>query len=474
MFASSSRKVSDRDAEQALTKLGLGSKSSAMSWDTRKGSAGSYSYTNMTATGDDGQAVTVEKLELSGVRMEEGAATFDILKASELQTKDKDASVSVGKIMLSGPSPDMAKAITKAISEGSKIDDMSDLDLNIDLDDEDIYFDAINIEDVTISADEGGGTLKQLAWGDVGDTGRGLFLLEELNLNVQEKNKPAVKIQLESASARGIDMAAFKNMSNNQKRLARGARGPMDIFGRSNAFAKTFDTAGFKNLDINVGTLSLRSDGGQGSANRKGDVTTIQQVLQPFIIKFTSPPEAREMKEVYDVFQILGYDEMVFTSSQTSSLNEKTGDISVENSYFDLQDGFRFSYNLEAKGLTDGNASPKEAMDDMEIARLDLALEDKSILDRAFKVAAKKQGSSPALLRMQAKGGLMLMTAMAQNEQQQEMASQLSKAVNRFIDDGGTIKVGINPDTPIRASDLQNINPGNMDMGGLGFYARTD
>ena len=474
MFTDSSRKVSSGDAEKALSQLGLGDNNAVMTWKERSGKAGNYVYTSLTATGDDGQTVNVDKLELSGVRMNDsGAATFDILKAYDVNTTDKDATVNVGKLELSGPSPAMAKAITKAIAEGPAFDGMDSLDLDLDLDDENSHFDAINIEDVTVTADEGGGTLKQLAWGEVDGLGRGLFLLEGLDFKVREKGKPAVKIKLGSASARGVDMDAFKDIKDKQENMARGPQGMMGMFGGSKAFAKTFDTMGFKDLDIEVGSLSMRSEGAQGSAKQKGDVTTIQQVLQPLTIKFSEAPEERELKEAYEFFQTLGYDEMVITSSQTSSLNEKTGEVKVENSYIDLKDGFRLSYNLEAGGLTDSSDS-EEAMNNMTISKLDLALEDKSILDRAFKLAAKKQGSSAGLLKMQAKGGLMMMTAMAQNEQQQEMAAQLSKAVNKFIDDGGTLKVGINPATPLKASQLKNINPGNTDISKLGFYAKTE
>jgi len=473
LFANSSRKVSDKDAEQALTKLGLGDKSAALSWNNRSGKAGNYVYTDLTATSDDGEAVTMDKLELIGVRMDGGAATFDILKAFDIKTSDDDVTASFGKVELSGPSPKMAAAITKAFADASKIENMNDLDFDIDFDDEDIYFDAINIESVSLNAEEGGGTLKQLAWGEVGDTGRGLFLLDGLNFNIKEKGKPAVKIKLDSASARGVDMDAFKDIKDRQKNMARGPQGMMGMFSGNNTFAKTFDTMGFKNLDVEVGSLSIRSDGAQGSAKQKGDVTTIKQVLQPLTIKFSEAPEDREMKQAYELFQTLGYDEMVITSAQTSSLNEKTGEVKVENSYLDLKDGFRLAYNLDAGGLTD-SPDAANAMENMTLSRLDLSLEDKSILDRAFKLAAKQQGSSAGLLKMQAKGGLMMMTAMAQNEQQQDMAAQLSKAVTKFIDDGGTLKIGVNPEAPIRASELKNMNPGTMDMSTLGFYAKTE
>ena len=473
LFSAKNRKVSDADAEQALTSLGLGDNGAAMSWDKRTGKAGNYVYSGLTASGEDGAAVTINKLELSGVRMDNGIATFDILKAYEMKTKDKDASVSVGKIELSGPSPDMAKAITKAFAEGSKIEKMGDLDLNIDLDDEDIYFDAINVEDISLSADEGRGSVKQFAWGEVGDTGKGLFMLQGLDFNVQETGKPAVKFKLDSASANGVDMDALDDMKNAQKKLSRGPQNAMSMFSGKNSFAKNFDTAEFKNLDIEVGTMSLRSEGAQGSAKKKGDVTTIQQVMQPLTLKFSDVPEDRELIQMYEAFQTLGYDELVFSTAQTSSFNEKTGEVKVEDSYIDLKDGFRMSYNLDAGGLQQ-TADAENAMDNMTLSRIDIALEDKSILDRAFKFAAKEQGSSPGLLKMQAKGGLMMMTAMAQNEQQQEMAAQLSKAINKFIDDGGTLKVGINPAAPLRASELKNMDPNTMDMSTLGFYAKTE
>lgn len=473
LFSTESRKVTDSDAEQALASLGFGNNGAAMSWENRAGKAGNYVYSGLTAKGDDGAVVTINKLELSGVRMDDGVATFDVLKAYDMNTKDQDASISVGKIELAGPSPEMAKAITKSFAEGSKIENLGDLDLNIDLDDEDIYFDAINFEDVSLSADEGRGRLKQFAWGEVGDTGKGLFMLQGLDFNVQESGKPAVKFKLDSASANGVNMDALEDMKSAQKKLSRGPQNAMNMFSGKNSFAKNFDTAEFKNLNFEVGTMSLTSDGAQGSAQKKGDVTTIQQVMQPLTLKFTDAPKEPELIKLYEAFQTLGYDELVLSTAQTSSLNEKTGEVKIEDSYIDLKDGFRMSYNLDAGGLQTV-ADGQNPMDNMTLSRMDIALEDKSFLDRVFKFAAKEQGSSPGLLKMQAKGGLMMMTAMAQNEQQQEMAAQLSKAINKFIDDGGTLKVGINPSAPLRASELKNMNPNTMDLSTLGFYAKTE
>lgn len=486
LFDVDSRKVSNADAEKALGVLGLTeSNSKGLSWDKRDGDKGNYTYKNLTISDDDGSA-TIEDVELFGVRMEGEAATFDKMVAKGLVAKGEDGTVRIESMAVARPSPAFAAAITEALS---RVDELGDLDgLDLDMDGQDVHFGAMRANNVELEGPDFNGSLDSLAWGEFEDSGEGLFVLEDLKIKGRPEGKPELDITLGSINASGLNMDYFRSMSDKGK----GRRGsnPMgQVIKGVSPYTKTFDTVSFSDVDISMDGLHITTDGGQGKTTKKGDTLVTRQVLQPMVIRFDAEPTDRGMIEAKKSLASLGYDELVITSAQTSELNAKNDTVKITDSFLDLKDGFRLSYGYEATGInavregvesaqSNGRSLNERQMqkltDDITLKSVDIALADKSIIDRGFKLAAEKQGSSPKLLRMQAKSMLMLMGLGVKSEAQGELVGELSRAMGQFIDDGGTLKLRVAPAQPLTVSQLRKLETGDMGVEALGFSATVE
>lgn len=488
LFDVDSRKVSNADAEKALAMLGLSdSNQKGLSWDKRSGEKGNYTFTNLTLQDDEGKAI-IEEVKLSGVHMDGEFATFDKMVAQGLEAEGSDGTVRVESLAVARPSPAFAAAITKALSKLDEVKDLDDITLDIELDDDDIYFGALRFDAVEFEGSDINGSLDSLAWGEFDDSSEGLFVLEGLEMKGRSDDDIDVNVKLGAINATGLNMAHYRAMSDKQG----GRRGgnPMNqIIGGVSPYTKTFDTVSFSDVDISMDGLHITTDGGQGKTTQKGDSLITRQVLQPLVIRFDGEPTERGLIEAKKSLTSLGYDELVITSAQTSELNAKSDTVTVSDSFLDLKDGFRLSYGYEASGVnavregvesaqrngqTLNGRQMEKLTDNITVKSIDLALADKSIVDRGFKFAAEKQGSSPKVLRMQAKSMLMIMGLGVKTEAQGELIGELSRALGQFIDDGGTLKLQVAPAEPLTVNQLRKLETGDMGVEALGFSATVE
>ena len=153
-----------------------------------------------------------------------------------------------------------------------------------------------------------------------------------------------------------------------------------------------------------------------------------------------------------------------------------------------MKDGFKLSFDYDMVGYKafaekaasmqgSTGKSPMAAMgmlSEMKFNHLRLALRDDSIIDRSFKLAAKQQGGTPDALRQQAKMGLAFLPMMAQDEGQQKIAGELSTALGKLLDDGGTLVIDLSPKEAIDfGTIMQGGMGGNLDVSTLGLTIET-
>ena len=233
-----------------------------------------------------------------------------------------------------------------------------------------------------------------------------------------------------------------------------------------------------KNFNLSVDTLRVTTEGASGKATRKNGVVRMDQSLSPVRIAFDGDPQDRDLREMREGLNALGFDELVISASQTSVLDEANDTFSVENAVVNLEDGFNLSYDYKGSGLSSiksidqDNMSPDEIesmLGNMKLNSMNMALTDYNLVDRIIKFVAEQQGTSEALIRMQAKGGLMVLSLGAQNEAQGKALSDIGSALGNFIDDGGTLKIQLNPETPVSVDQFTNMDPQSLDPAELGF-----
>ena len=476
------RKVSDSEAKEALGELKLLEKSGTdLSWAKSSGKNGNYVYKSLTTKSDEGE-LTIDRAELFGVHMEGDVASFDRADFSGIKIYDEkdEVTITIDSLSVARPTPDMAKAIMESLKHAKDMDD-----LEIHAKDIDLGFGAIAVNGVKVVSDEAKITTGQFIWGEDEETGLSDFRLADVNFRMQEKEEDdPITGSLGELSATGLKTNMFKG-------LTQDGRNPGKLIGGFNSLAQTYDTVKMDDLDIDSRVVSIRSKGFAAKATEKNGVTTMRSVGQPFIIKLKEAPKDREAKRAYDMIKSLDFDEIVLQTSQTTVLDSNKDTISVKDGRLSMKDGFALDYNYSASGLkamTDqlaemdktgqntrrGKAGIDAAMNDLKLSGFQMRLEDKSIVERGLKLAAEFRGASPSQVRKEIKVALALAPFAAGSDLERDMIGEAGKAFGKFIDDGGTLSIVLDPKTPISAQELSNLKRSDMTLEELGFSARVE
>lgn len=468
-----SRKVTESEAKQALGELNLLDKSGeALSWAESSGKNGNYIYTDLSAKDDDGQ-LTIAKAELVGVHMDGETATFDRADFSGIKIYDEkdDVTVTMDTLSVARPTPDMAKAIITSLQN---IKELDDLDMKVE--DKDMGFGALGMSGMNISSNDVNLSTESLMWGEDPETKLTDFKVQDVRFNLTEKTDEPMTGSLKSLSATGIRSNIFDSLPNSRK-------GPLGMVGGFNPLAKSYDTVKMEDLNFDSKVIEITSEGFEGKSTEKGGVTTQRAVGEPFIIRLKEAPKDREAKRAYDMVKDLGFDELVFQSSQTTILDANTDSVTVKDGLLTMKDGFKLSYNYDASGLkamTDRMQASngqqmdvQDAMEDMKLNGFQLRLEDRSIVERGLKLAGKFRGAEPDQVKKELKVALALAPMMASGLEG-EMLGEMAGAFGEFVDNGGTLSIVMAPKEPISMQELADYKGSNLSKSDLGFSAKAE
>ena len=434
---------SNAGADQALAAMGLDSPSDNVSWASMDGSDGNYTYSGLTFAADDGE-MTASEMSLHGVDMADGAPSFDKLVLSGAKMESDDGQGSIDRLMVADPHPEVASAILSSLSQMDSMDDFSG---DVDLDDGEMPFGAMLLEGVDVSSE--GNTVKvaTLGWGADETSGLGSLLLSDLAINaVNEDNGHPVSISVGTASGSDINLAIFDSMKGDMDAMSAHTN-PMKGEGAGNLLVK--------DVTMNVDTLAFSLTSLKVASTQEGDVSTQKMQLDPMTVRFSGEPSDFEMMEAYNALQSMGFEELVFTANMVGIYDKADNTVIVKDSVFSLEDGFDMAMDMKLSGVEDDDVEP-----DPLIHNISFALTDRSILDKAFAYAAEMQGGNPKLIRQQAKAGLSMAAMMVETPEERKLVSTLTKPLVKFIDEGGTLVFNINPPTPMRASELENMGDG--------------
>jgi len=480
-FEVPSRKVSEAEGKQALGELNLLDESGdALSWAKSSGKNGNYSYTNLSAKDGDGQ-MTIAKAELVGVHMDGDVATFDRADFSGIKIYDEteDVTVTLETLSVARPTPDMAKAIITSLQNIKELDD-----LDIDTDDEDMGFGALGMSGMKITSKDVNLTADSLMWGEDEATNLMDFKVSDVSFNLTEKADEPMTGSLKSLSATGIRGDMFDNLPD-------GRNNPMSMVGGFNPLAKMYSTFKMEDLNFDSNYVEITSKGFEGKATEKGGVTTQKSVGDPFIIRLKEAPKSREAKQAYDMVKELGFDELVFQTSQTMVMDSNKDTLAVKDGLFSMKNGFKVSYNYGATGLkamTDtiqamdksgknsgqGQAQIQAAIESMKLNGFQLRLEDQSIVDRGLKLAGKLRGAEPDQVKKELKVALSLAPLMAGGGLEGEMLGEMASAFGDFVENGGTLSIVMNPEDPISMAQLADYKRSKLSKSDLGFSAKAE
>ena len=164
-----------------------------------------------------------------------------------------------------------------------------------------------------------------------------------------------------------------------------------------------------------------------------------------------------------EMVKLLDYDKMVFSAKSKATANKSSGAYNLEQMTLNLKNGFNINMDGSFDGLQalfkDGATTEDiEAMGKtFKLNNFAFSIEDKSILDRAFKIYAQQAGIKPEAARVQAKAGLGVIGLMGAAQPGGEVLAEISEAASKFVGDGGTLTFKLNPSTPLSAAEIEDI-----------------
>jgi len=483
------RKARKSEAERVLKALGLETPSKTVKWEGHENQNQSHIFKSfVVTTPQSDQILTIKELALSGLYMAEDTPAFDRLVATNLVLNNSEDSLNIGNLVLNQPAPEIATDIIGFLKPQS---DFKNLDINLGINPGSLetFVGAMLAKNVEAKTPQAHINIKSLGWGADKDTQKAVFISEDIKLksaptsrsNPESNNSgSAFEISLKNVSGSGIDMRHYLNFDKPNSRQGSGL--PTAFPGPFTSFAKHYDTLQFSDLNAKFNGVILSTKGGQGQFRAKGDVTTIEHALQPLTIKIEDDIKSPGLNTLKESLEVMGYDQLVFQSRQTGQLNISSDTLSITDSFIDVQDGFRLSYNYEmgnvaalTKAMLEdrSDGSVNALLETLNLRNAYVALEDRSITERGFKLAAHMQNTSENLMRAQAKSLLLLAGLGAKTQAQGNLISELTKAVGKFLDTGGTLELTLNPETPIGLKALEGLQYGRLTHDDLGFSANV-
>lgn len=468
------RKVDNSEAEKALTALSLNkSGSGALSWASRDGDSGNYTFKGVTINGDDHDDVDIKigEIELWGAHMDGEQASFDKVEFKDFNVKeeDSDGTFTVDRFALVKPSPALAAGIAGLLGGDEDAFDKIEGEIS---------FKAVSFSKMDFSdEDEGNFKIDSMSMGEAKDK-TGVFSLSGLNIDMQpEKGSDVpVKMALNKFEITGANLKKYKGlMQESLKGEEASEKAFADIMKTMNVYDPDFKTAVMQGLDVNAGGLMVKMDSYKANAIKKKGIVTMSQTMSPLSIIPPKDTKNKDMKEFTDMLSTMGYDRLEFTAGGTSIMDEKADNLKTNGSFIEMRDGFRLSYDMDLTGYNaftkqvaalqaDKNASqnPMAAMglaNAIQIGHIRLALRDDSIMDRYFKLAAEQENTTPDALKQKIKDSLGMVSMAAQDEAQQKLADQLTESLTSFLDGGGTFVFEMSPKEP--------VSPGGVAMGAM-------
>ena len=463
------RKISDDEAKQALEELNLlQSSDEGLSWAKSSGKSGNYSYTDLAAKSDDG-TLTIDKAELYGVHMNGETATFDRADFSNIKiyNEDDDVTVTFDALSLARPTPAMAKSIINSLANIKDIDD-----LGLQSDSGEKSFGAISMTDTAIKSAELNGKIKTLIWSEDKNSGLTDMLLDDINVTFEGRQGESGQLALGEFSATGLRSNLFKGISS-----------PTALLGKFGSTGKNFDEVKLDDLSFNSSSVSISTEGFAGKATEKGGVTTIKQSSEPFRIMLKDQPKNPQAAQAFAMVKELGFDELVFQSSQTQIIDSNTDTVTVKDGVVTMKDGFNLDYNYSASGLNQlqknlkdngGQNDMNAALSSMTLNGVQFRLEDKSIVDRGLKLAAEFQGTTPDTIKNQIKIASAGASLFAGTGIEAALMGEMGTALSEFFENGGTLSVVVDPGEPVAMSQLANLKKSDLTIKELGFSAKVE
>ena len=427
------------------------------------------------------EALKIGKVELDGLDMTDTGATFSKLSVSDLAIGDGDEVGTLDNFTILNPSPALATFLSTAFS-GEDPGEFPPI--------EEITFDAISFADFEISGMDGipenalkiaDISLRGMGNGELeaavlsGLSFKGMEGDEALNGGIKKMAFYGMNYDfIQDIQALGEDPDEDEVMALVMSSMSDATDPPYDGIVMEDI---SFDGSGI-NFDLPLMDMIVQRD----SQDRM-----TATVLKPMTMKLSADPDGGEGgAELAEGLSMLGYKDITLKAEGITRYDPDEDIVSYEkgSNYFELVDGAGISYSGKMGGFaayskaaanmqTEFGPDPsmmQEAFSNLVLHDFSLTIDDDSLVDRIFTLAASQSGEDPQQLRNQTvmMMGMAPMMA-AQSGADMDLISEVVGAATEFIKEPGTLTISVNPKTPLNLGTIED--PSTLTKDALGFSA---
>lgn len=477
------------EAAAALAAMSLSESGGLLSFAGSTTDGASATFTDLTITGED--AIKVGSLVFEGLDMDGGQANFGKMSLNDITiSEDDEAEVKLGSIELINPSAELAAWLAAGLNGQEAPFPAA----------ENIVFDSWSINGLTgdFADTEADGTfgIEKIEIRDMVDLKAAKAVISGLSLNGTDSSEGMdFDISLGGVSATNVDAKFVKAIQENVGDEEAMMAAVMDL-AYDDPMEPGYDSFTLDDLSIDVGGAAFAIPSIVSGVERNAAGQPVKFVTQPYSMTLKADAAGGEVGEaLLQGLSVVGYEELELKGASVATYDPDKDIVSFDAgaNYIELVDGAKFSmggkiegyssyakeaataFNFEdlAAGAEPDPMAMTNAMGQLTIHGFELSIADNSLLDRAFNAAATSQGADPAELKSQIGMGLAMAPMMAQGSGvDMALVTEASTALSKFISDGGTFTIKLDPDTPLSvASIMENPDPAAYTKDALGFTA---
>ena len=452
-------------------------------------------FSDITIAGDDG-AVTASTLEFEGLDMVEDKASFSRMTLSGISIEDPEdtsGSVKVAKVEVLNPTPELAAWLASSLGTGEPAPFPS-----ADM----LGFASWSVNDVSAAFSdedgEGSFSIANFEVRDLADQKAKRAVLSGLAFDFladEGGEEVPVKMSLDSVSLSNLDLGILQAIQENIGDEDALAAAVMDKV-YENPMDPGYDRATLDNFSLEAAGATFKVPSLDASVERNAAGQPVKYVTRPFSMTLDADPDGGEAGAgLAQALSMIQYESVEMKGAGVATYDPENDIVEMEASdnYFELVDGAKFSFGAKLGGYAAYSRAAADAFDFNAIAEgeepdpmafqgavseldfydLELAIKDDSLINRVFTAYAAQSGQDPEEMRQQVAQMAQMAPMMAQGSGvDMAIVSELATAVSAFISDPGTLTIKLNPEEPLSAQTLSEMeDPSMLTKDYLGFAA---
>ena len=463
--------------------------SGRVSFASKDVSGANATFRDIAIEVEDGETpIRASSLEFVGLEMTDAGAAFSQMTLSgiTLAPEDEEGEVAISEVRLTNPSPALAAWVAGLFGEGEPGDLPSG---------EALSFDGLSLAGLAFSGTDAE-ELERFEIGRIDLRGMGpeklaAMVIEDIAFEARDEGEDmdlafSVKsVQVAGAGTKVIQ-ALQESGGDEEAMLA-----SIMSLTASNPGDPGYDTVLIDALDMNVGGVAFSLPSMESGVTRNAAGQAVRGVTKPFEMTVTADPEGTLGGQLAGPLGLMGYEQLAFRAAQDVAIDPEADAVTSRSAgnYLELVDGFRLSGGGKISGLAEYNrqiaelalsdeagtdpAAALEPFSSLSLYDMEIMIEDKSIVERAFTAIAAMNGDTPENMKAQAQMSLGCLPMLAAPSGiDPAILTELSGALSSFLAKPGTLTIKLDPEAPITGASF--TEPSQVTKASLGFSAKAE